>query len=211
MNSASSHFLRIPSQLLPNPNANPNPSRSFLRATKCAQNPNPSCAAIAETTSSSAATAAELPRKKICLLVAEFRSLPKPVERVKRLLDYAGILPPLADSDRVPESQVTGCTAQVWLVVRMDGEGRMRFAADSDSEIAKGFCSCLIGVLDGAEPEEVLRLRMEELEALNVGLPGRVQSRVNTWHNVLISMQKRTKAMVTERDERERKIRRSSA
>ncbi|KAJ8615490.1 hypothetical protein MRB53_034862 [Persea americana] len=163
MNSASSHILRIPSQLLQNPN--PNPSRSFLRAPKCAQNPNPICAAIAETTSSSSATAPELPRKKICRLVAEFRSLPKPVERVKRLLHYAGILPPLADSDRVPESRVTGCTAQVWLVVSMDGEGRMRFAADSDSEIAKGFCSCLIGVLDGAEPEEVLRLRMEELEA----------------------------------------------
>lgn len=77
----------------------------------------------------------------------------------------------------------------------MDGEGRMQFAADSDSEIAKGFCSCLIGVLDGAAPEEVLGLRADDLEALNVGLPGRTKSRVNTWHNVLMSMQQRTKAI----------------
>lgn len=94
-----------------------------------------------------------------------------------------------------------GCTAQVWLDARMDGEGRMRFLADSDSEITKGFCSCLISVLDGAAPEVVLALRTDDLGDLSVvGVHGRVESRVNTWHNVLISMQKRTKAMVAQKE-----------
>lgn len=93
-----------------------------------------------------------------------------------------------------------GCTAQVWLEAKMDVEGRMRFMADSDSEITRGFCSCLVWVLDGSAPEEVLKLKTEDLAALNVGLPGGAQSRVNTWHNVLISMQKRTKALVAERE-----------
>ncbi|KAG1331390.1 putative SufE-like protein 2, chloroplastic [Cocos nucifera] len=73
----------------------------------------------------------------------------------------------------------------------------MRFAADSDSEITKGFCSCLISVLDGALPEEVLEVTPEDFGDLDVvGMPGRANSRVNTWHNVLISMQKRTMALI---------------
>ncbi|KAF5789187.1 putative Fe-S metabolism associated domain, SufE [Helianthus annuus] len=76
-----------------------------------------------------------------------------------------------------------GCTAQVWLDVRMDSDGTMRFLADSDSEITKAFCSCLISVLDGAKSEEVLGMKTEDLGDLNVvGLHGtKVDSRVNTW------------------------------
>lgn len=76
----------------------------------------------------------------------------------------------------------------------------MRFWADSDSEITKGFCACLVSVLDGAAPEEVLGLKTEDLAALNVGLPGGARSRVNTWHNVLVSMQKRTRSLVSEKE-----------
>lgn len=81
----------------------------------------------------------------------------------------------------------------------MDGNGVMRFRVDSDSEITKGFCSCLIWILDGAEAEEVLRVKTDDLIEMNVGLPSRGGSRVNTWHNVLISMQRRTKCLVDER------------
>lgn len=78
----------------------------------------------------------------------------------------------------------------------------MRFLVDSDSEITKGFCACLVWLLDGAAPDEVLALKTEDLNALNaVGLNGKGSaSRVNTWHNVLVSMQKRTRAAVAERD-----------
>jgi quinolinate synthase len=75
----------------------------------------------------------------------------------------------------------------------------MRFAADSDSEITKGFCACLLSVVDGASPEEVLSLKTEDLEALNVNdLQSRGSSRVNTWYNVLVAMHKRTKASLAE-------------
>ncbi|KAL2903425.1 SufE-like protein 2 chloroplastic, partial [Bienertia sinuspersici] len=116
-------------------------------------------------------------------LVSEFRSLPEPIDRVKRLLDYATILPQLSESTRLQEYRVPGCAAQVWLEVGIDEMGRMRFRADSDSEITKGFCSCLIFLLDD----------------MNVGLP--VRSRVNSWHNVLVSMQERTKSFLVEQDQ----------
>ncbi|KAL4584871.1 hypothetical protein LXL04_009481 [Taraxacum kok-saghyz] len=139
---------------------------------------------------------------KLQSLASEFKSISEPIDRVKRLLQYANLLPQFDDSLKIPVKRVMGCTAQVWLDVRMDADGKMRFLADSDSEITKGFCSCLISVLDGATPEEVLGLKTEDLGDLNVaGLHGgKVDSRANTWHNVLISMQKKTKALVAERE-----------
>lgn len=106
----------------------------------------------------------------------------------------------MEDSGRVDSNRVMGCTARVWLQARLDQNGKVRFVADSDSEITKGFCSCLVWVLDGADPEEVMKVKTEDLADLNVGVPGRERSRVNTWHNVLVTMQKRTRALVAERD-----------
>lgn len=136
---------------------------------------------------------------KVHSLTLEFRSLSEPIDRVKRLLHYASILPPLRESARVQENRVWGCTTQVWLEVRMDNRGSMKFSVDSDSEITKGFCSCLMWVLDGAEPEEILSVTPEDLADMNVGLPKKGRSRINTWHNVLFSIQDRTKDCVQER------------
>ncbi|GMH01553.1 hypothetical protein Nepgr_003392 [Nepenthes gracilis] len=133
-------------------------------------------------------------------LVSEFQSLPEPIDRVKRLLDYATVLPQLRESTRTPENRVAGCSAQVWLEVVIDEFERMQFRADSDSEITKGFCYCLIYLLDGASPAEVLQVKAEDLADMNVGLP--VRSRVNSWNNVLVSMKERTKALIAETEER---------
>ena len=121
------------------------------------------------------------------------------MDRVKRLLYYASKLPQYEESGRVQENRVVGCATQVWVEVKMDENGRVWFRADSDSEISKGFCSCLIWVLNGAEGEEVLELKTEDFEYVNVGLHGRGHSRVNTWQNILITMQKKTRALVAER------------
>ncbi|KAI3728351.1 hypothetical protein L6452_16985 [Arctium lappa] len=137
--------------------------------------------------------------EKLQILDTEFKSLPEPIDRVKRLLHYASLLPEFDESGRVESDRVTGCTAQVWLEVTFDVEGSMRFRVDSDSEITKGFCYCLIWLLDGAAAGDVLEIRVDDLGEMNVGiLPIRASSRVNTWHNVLISMQRRTKALIME-------------
>ncbi|KAE9608001.1 putative Fe-S metabolism associated domain, SufE [Lupinus albus] len=133
---------------------------------------------------------------KLKHLSSEFSALSEPIDRVKKLLHYASLLPPLQDSDRVPENRVVGCSTQVWVVSEMDEEGRMRFKADSDSEIGKGYCWCLVWILDGAEPKEVLMVEKEDLSNMNVGLNIKAHSRVNTWQNVLFAMQKATKDML---------------
>lgn len=144
-------------------------------------------------------------------LASEFTELAEPIDRVKRLLHYAALLPPFEESARVPANRVTGCTAEVWLDVRLDELGGTRFAVDSDSEITKGFCSCLISILDGAAPEEVLKMKAEDLMEMNVGvgLGVRGHSRVNPWHSILIGMQRRTEALVVERQGKTEPHRRS--
>ena len=54
-----------------------------------------------------------------------------------------------------------GCTSRVWLDAQLDSHGNMRFLADSDSNVTGGFCSCLISLLDGVAPEEVLSVTTE--------------------------------------------------
>ncbi|KAF9603114.1 hypothetical protein IFM89_033839 [Coptis chinensis] len=198
---------------LPNLNINKKPSPfftfkkaqqriSFFKPLKCLQNPNhlPLRSSPTQLPTTPLNTS-ELSVFKLQSIVAEFQSLSEPIDRVKRLLHYATLLASFDERKKVSSNRVMGCTAQVWIDVRLDEYGKMRFTADSDSEITRGFCSCLVWILDGALPEEVLSLRTEDFCDMNVGLLGsKASSRVNTWHNVLISMQKRTKVLVAERD-----------
>ncbi|KAM1807971.1 hypothetical protein ACFX11_030907 [Malus domestica] len=50
----------------------------------------------------------------------------------------------------------------------MDKAGKIRFQADNDSEISKGFCSCLIWMLDGAKAGEFLAVETRDLQDVNV-------------------------------------------
>ncbi|GAB2289450.1 hypothetical protein Dimus_023759 [Dionaea muscipula] len=213
--SSSSPRLSIPS--------NPNPNRArfnhrnkrcrvsfFLtRSTKSIQSSSssvPSFTCPAAVASLSPSGTSDVAASRLRRLVNEFECLVSPVDKVKRLLEYAMMLPQLDEPSRTAMNRVMGCTAQVWLEVRMDDGGRMRFGADSDSEITRGFCACLVSVLDGAAPEEVLELKAEELAAVSLGSIGVggglgiAKSRGNTWYNVLITMQKRTRTLVAERE-----------
>lgn len=203
-NSPNPKFALVPS---------PKPASPAIARALHSQNRNPnslkpvsgtrfSFSAVTADRDNLTAAAAE---SKLQLLIQEFQSLIDPIERVKKLLQYAEILPKFEDSLKTTGSRVPGCTAQVWIHVELDRDNRVRFWADSDSEITRGFCACLVWVLDGATPEEVLAVNTEDLGALNVvGLNGKgtgySSSRSNTWHNVLMSMQKRTKALVAQRE-----------
>lgn len=178
----------------------------FFTSPKCYHNPDKPISRNPRNSSVSCITAHEIPLQpltvpeKVHCLACEFKSLPEPIDRVKRLLHYATLLPPFDESGRVEENRVKGCTTMVWLRVEMDGNRLMRYKVDSDSEITKGFCSCLIWLFDGAIPEEVLSVKTDDLAEMNVGMPSKGHSRVNTWHNILISIQKKTKNFVEVKD-----------
>ncbi|KAE9454157.1 hypothetical protein C3L33_13949, partial [Rhododendron williamsianum] len=207
-------FLRLPTTKLISPNRNPNWIQPNSKPNKLTITQSPSLKnslRYFRNNSNSNQEPSSLPfpqnaqentNLKLQSLASEFKSLPEPIDRVKRLLHYAALLPPLDESTRVDSNRVRGCTTQVWLEVRMDSDGLMRFKIDSDSEITKGFCSCLIWVLDGAAPEEVAAVTADDLADMNVGgfSGGQERSRVNIWANVLMSMKKRTRDLVEERE-----------
>lgn len=48
---------------------------------------------------------------------------------------------------------------QVWLTAELDGEGRVRLAADSDAELTRGLAALLVEGLSGLTPAELLQVR----------------------------------------------------
>uniref|UniRef100_A0A0E0J959 Quinolinate synthase, chloroplastic n=1 Tax=Oryza nivara TaxID=4536 RepID=A0A0E0J959_ORYNI len=182
------------------PPHHPSPARGSI-GVRCAHSPSP------HPLRPSAATADEEvslpPSLRVSRLAEEFRVSPDAADRARRLLARAAALPRLGEADRVAANRVMGCVAQVWLVGRCDGAGRMRFAADSDSELSRGYCACLVSALDGARPEEVLDVDPADLAPLGGAAAGTgARSRASTWHNVLIGMQKRARAAIAAREGR---------
>ncbi|XP_057534664.1 quinolinate synthase, chloroplastic [Amaranthus tricolor] len=151
-------------------------------------------------TSSPLVDTSDIASSKFDRLISEFQLLTDPIDRLKHLLSYGAKLEPFDEEIQTAKNRVMGCTTQVWVDAKLDEEGRVRFRAYSDSEISRGFCGCLIWVLDGSFPEDVMNLKTEDLVLLNFGGIIGVNSRANTWFNVLISMQKKTKALVAEKE-----------
>ncbi len=50
--------------------------------------------------------------------------------------------------------------AQVWVHAELDAAGRLRFAADSDSEITRGLAAVLVSSLSGMTPSQVLEVHI---------------------------------------------------
>jgi quinolinate synthase len=145
------------------------------------------------------------PRLRLRLLAEEFRALPSDADRARRLLSLAAALPRLPEPDRAQGNRVMGCVARVWLVARCNASTgwRMWFSADSDSDLSRGYCACLVAALDGAKPEDVLAVDPADpdLAPLGAGTTA-AWSRASTWHNVLVGMQKRARTAIAAREGR---------
>ncbi|KAK9733995.1 hypothetical protein RND81_04G107000 [Saponaria officinalis] len=178
------------------------PSSKFFTLTTTLPPPSKPPIFYSLTPTSSHTTTDSSPSLKLSRLVNEFHPLTTPVDRLNLVLDYAAAASDGGgDSLRTPENRVMGCTAQVWVDARLDEDGRVRFRADSDSEVTRGLCGCLVWLMDGGTPEEVVAVKAEDLAEVNVGGVVKVSpSRANTWHNVLVAMHKKTKKLVAEKE-----------
>ena len=71
----------------------------------------------------------------------------------------AKAMPALDDAFRVPATKVDGCASQVWLLPRIDGQGRgarFDFQGDSDAMIVRGLIAILHALYGGLQVGEVL-------------------------------------------------------
>ena len=76
-------------------------------------------------------------------------------QRIEYVIELGKGLAPLDEADRVEANKVPGCAAQVWLAVH-PAEGRLWFAADSDSALSKGNIALLLKLYSGRTSAEIL-------------------------------------------------------
>jgi len=76
--------------------------------------------------------------------------------RIEYVIELGKDLAPLDAADRIEANKVPGCAAQVWLAVHPADDGRLWFAADSDSALSKGNIALLLKLYSGRTPAEIL-------------------------------------------------------
>src|SRR5690625_1135019 len=54
-----------------------------------------------------------------------------------------------------PENLVKGCQSKVWLISSFE-DGKIRFKADSNTDITKGLISLLVRIWDGRNPQDII-------------------------------------------------------
>jgi len=76
-------------------------------------------------------------------------------QRIEYVIELGKGLAPLDETDRIEANKVPGCAAQVWLATQA-ADGRLWFAADSDSALSKGNIALLLKLYSGRAPAEIL-------------------------------------------------------
>ena len=76
-------------------------------------------------------------------------------ERYQYLIELGRQLPPFPETAQVEGNRIHGCQSGVWLVCDYRN-GRLEFAATSDSAIVAGIIALLFQVYSGQQPQQVL-------------------------------------------------------
>lgn len=76
-------------------------------------------------------------------------------ERYEYVIGLGKKLPPMDDALKTDDRLIKGCQSQVWLNATAE-DGKVRYAADSDSVITKGMIALFVRVLDGQPADEIL-------------------------------------------------------
>jgi cysteine desulfuration protein SufE len=71
------------------------------------------------------------------------------------IMELGQKLPEFKEDWRLDENLIKGCQSKVWLKAEAEGS-RVKFRADSNTEITKGLISLLIRVLDNQEADDVV-------------------------------------------------------
>ncbi|MCB2129864.1 MAG: SufE family protein [Rhodobacteraceae bacterium] len=82
-------------------------------------------------------------------------------DRYRHVIELGRAMPALAEAFRVPATKVDGCTSQVWLMPRIEGQGagaRFYFDGDSDAMIVRGLIAVLNALYSGLSLPEVLKV-----------------------------------------------------
>jgi cysteine desulfuration protein SufE len=85
-------------------------------------------------------------------------------EKYRYIIELGDRLDPLPNELKTEANRVQGCQSQVWMTAEvLSGETpRIRFRADSDSQIVRGLIAILMSVYSNRTPQEVLAFDIEQ-------------------------------------------------
>lgn len=84
------------------------------------------------------------------------------------IMELGGKLPPMNEKNKAPENIIKGCQSKVWLTTELNGD-RIKFQADSNTEITKGLVSLLIRVLSDQKAEDIVQSDLYFIEKIGMG------------------------------------------
>ncbi|MEL6537603.1 MAG: SufE family protein [Bacteroidota bacterium] len=84
-----------------------------------------------------------------------------------QIMDMGKKLPALDPQYQTDENIVKGCQSKVWLHTELEGD-RIKFEADSNTEITKGLVSMLVSILSHHTPEEILAADLYFIEKIGL-------------------------------------------
>ncbi len=84
------------------------------------------------------------------------------------LMELGDKMPPLAAEYKTEDNLIKGCQSKVWLQATYK-DGKVFFAADSNTEITRGLISLLIRILSGQTPDDILAADLDFIEKIGMG------------------------------------------
>lgn len=84
------------------------------------------------------------------------------------LMDLGKKLPPMADEQHTEDYLVKGCQSKVWVYPKLEN-GKVQFAADSNTEITKGLVYLLWSIWNNRTPDEILNTELFFIDKIGMG------------------------------------------
>ena len=82
------------------------------------------------------------------------------------LIELGKKLPDFPEREKKDENLVKGCQSRVWLIKepeKQNGDLKLKFSADSDSQIVKGLIAVLLSVYSQKTPSEILNSDIDRI------------------------------------------------
>jgi cysteine desulfuration protein SufE len=98
-------------------------------------------------------------------LLEDFAFLEDWEDRYRYIIELGDELEPLPPELKIEEFRVQGCVSNVWLVSELQpgDPPRIRFRADSDSQIVRGLVAILLMLCSGRSPSEICALDLDHV------------------------------------------------
>lgn len=101
-------------------------------------------------------------------IISEFSIFDDWMDRYDYLIEEGKKLAPLDEKYKTDEFLIKGCQSRVWLVARLNEEGKIEFQADSDAIITRGMIALLVRVYSNQKPEDVRNADIEFLDKIGL-------------------------------------------